>query len=68
MAQDYDKARQWWEKAAIQGYGDAQFNLGALYYNGNGVPQDIDKAREYFAQAAAQGDEAAKEALQKLGK
>jgi hypothetical protein len=32
------------------------------------VPKDIDKAREYFAQAAAQGDEAAKEALQKLGK
>lgn len=46
----------------------ALFNLGALYYSGIDVPKDIGKAREYFAKAAAQGDEAAKEALQKLGK
>ena len=61
-------ARNWYEKAAAQGDADAQYNLGVLYYNGEGVPRDISKAREWFEKAAAQGDESAKAALQKFGK
>ena len=30
-------------------------NLGATYYNGEGVERDIAKAREWWTKAAAQG-------------
>ena len=68
MAQDYARSAAWWEKAAAQGHTQAQYNLGVLYYNGEGVPRDISKAREWLEKAAAQGDESAKAALQKFGK
>ena len=71
MAQDYGKARAWFEKAAAQSYAKAQFNLGLLYANGKGVPQDINKARAWWEKAAAQTDDkeaqqAAQQALQKI--
>jgi TPR repeat protein len=53
--QDYAIARQWYEKAAAQGFAMAQFNLGCLYDYGQSVPQDYTKAREWFEKAAAQG-------------
>ena len=34
----------------------AQFNLGLLYANGDGVPQDYATARQWYEKAAAQGD------------
>ena len=34
----------------------AQYNLGVLYVNGQGVPQDLEKAAELFQKAADQGD------------
>ena len=52
---DYAKARQWYEKAATQGFAEAQFNLGAMYENGHGVRQDYAKARQWYEKAAAQG-------------
>ena len=55
IAQDYGKAREWYEKAAIQGYADAQNNLGLLYEKGLGVGRDYNKAREWYEKAAAQG-------------
>jgi TPR repeat protein len=30
---DYNKAAQWYEKAAEQGNADAQFYLGGMYYS-----------------------------------
>lgn len=68
MPQDINKGREWLEKAAAQDHARAQYHLGVLYRDGQGVPQDYVKARAWFEKAAAQGDEAAKEALQKLGK
>ena len=72
VPQDYAKARQWYEKAAAQGYTDAhvglkmladqgdpeaQFGLGLVYANGlYGVPQDFVKARQWYERAAAQGN------------
>ena len=44
------------EQAAAQGDAAAQFNLGVLYYNGQGVRQDYQKAREWWETAAAQGE------------
>ena len=43
------------KRKAEQGDADAQFNLGVLYYYGDGVPQDYAKARRWWEQAAAQG-------------
>ena len=56
VPKDYEKARQWYERAAAQGDMTAQYNLGLLYADGVGVPQDYKKARQLWEQAAAQGD------------
>ena len=40
VPQDYVTARGWYEKAAAQGDGMAQYNLGALYFYGHGVSQN----------------------------
>ena len=41
---------------AAQGNADGQFQLGALYLLGQGVPQDDAQAAKWFDKAAAQGD------------
>jgi TPR repeat protein len=56
VAQDYVKARDWYEKAAANGYANAMSSLGGLYENGQGVAQDYAKAREWYEKAAAKGD------------
>ncbi len=56
MAQDYAKAREWYEKAAAKDNADAMFSLGVLYEYGRGVAQDYAKAREWYEEAAAKGN------------
>ena len=34
------RPRAWYRRAAEQGHAPAQYNLGVMYYNGDGVPQD----------------------------
>lgn len=41
---------------AEQGEAFAQFNLGIMYYNGEGVPQNNVRAYVWWSVAAAQGD------------
>ena len=41
-----------------QGHAGAQSNLGAMYYDGEGVSQDYIQAHMWFNLAAVQGDEA----------
>ena len=53
------EARKWWLKAAEQGDAMAQANLGALYFEGEGVPQDYVTAYAWANIAAAQGNETA---------
>ena len=43
-------------RAADQGDADAQYNLGVMYSNGEGVPQDFTQAMAWYRQAADQGD------------
>jgi hypothetical protein len=43
-------------KAAAQGNAIAQFNLGLLYYSGEGVPQDYKRAAQWYQKAAEQGN------------
>ena len=50
-----DEALLWFRKAAEQGDAIAQFNLGLLYYYGDGVPQDYVKAASWYRKAAEQG-------------
>src|SRR5262245_40834445 len=66
VAQDYAKAREWFEKAAGKGDANAMVNLGLLYGNGHGVAQDYAKAREWFEKAAAKDNAEAKARLEQL--
>src|SRR5262249_38555217 len=53
VAQDYVKAREWYEKAADKGLSSAMVGVGGLYENGYGVAQDFTKAREWYEKAEA---------------
>ena len=48
------------QEAAEQGQAEAQFKLGLLYFNGEGVPKDFVRAAEWFRKAAGQGHTEAK--------
>ncbi|MFK7973586.1 MAG: tetratricopeptide repeat protein [Rickettsiaceae bacterium] len=54
VAQDYNKAKSYYQQAADQGDASAQYNLGNMYRNGQGVEQDYAKAKSYYLQAAEQ--------------
>lgn len=56
LENDPELAAGWFYRSAEQGYADAQFNLGLLYANGEGVELDASKAAELFKQAAEQGN------------
>jgi len=55
VTQDYDKAMEWYQKAADIDYLPAIHNVGYLYYHGYGVPQDYKKAFQYFSRASERG-------------
>lgn len=52
---DYATALKTFQSLAAQGHAGAQYSLGRLYADGQGVPQDYEKARQWYEQAAAQG-------------
>jgi TPR repeat protein len=52
---DYEKAYRLFKPLAGQGNAKAQYNLGVMYANGQGVPQDYAEAMKWFRKAAAQG-------------
>ena len=54
-AGDYKKEFRLLKGLAEQGDADAQFNLGIMYANGEGVPKDYAKAAYWFLKAAEQG-------------
>ncbi|HET7315372.1 SH3 domain-containing protein [Salinisphaera sp.] len=55
VERDYDKARQWYKKAAAQHYPRAEHNLGIMYKAGKGVPRDFGKAAQWFRRGADDG-------------
>ena len=57
VEKDPAKAVTWYLKAARQGYAKAYFNLGAAYYNGDGVPVNTDNSCAYFIFASDAGDD-----------
>ena len=54
--QDYAEAMHWYRKAAEQGNAIAQFNLGVMYSNGEGIKRDQTEAVKWYRLAAAQGN------------
>lgn len=52
---DLEIARTYYEQAAAAGHPKAQYDLGAMYEFGMGVPQSIEKAAELYHQAALGG-------------
>ncbi len=52
----YDKAFDWFSKAADQGNSDALYQLGGLYEWGNGVPESVEKAIWYYDRAKELGN------------
>ena len=53
--QDYKEAHRLILPLAEQGNASAQFNLGWMYYTGQGVPQDYKEAVKWYCLAAEQG-------------
>ena len=53
---NHAKAFEWYTKAAHQGFAAAQFYLGVMYEQGQGVRQDDQKAVEWYTKAANQGN------------
>lgn len=52
---DDRQAAAWYRKAAEQGQVFAQFNLGMMYFNGQGVAKDYSQAVAWSRLAAEQG-------------
>ena len=52
---DHATALREWQPLAKQGQAIAQYHLGLLYANGQGVPKDDAQARQWYEKAAAQG-------------
>jgi len=56
MPQDFSESFRWYCKAAAAGDQEALFNVGAAYYNGQGVEKDLVSAYALFNVLAANGD------------
>ena len=57
---DSQTAVRLWQPLAEKGQVDAQYNLGVMYYSGDGVNQDYAEAAKWFRKAAEQGDRQAR--------
>lgn len=55
LAGDYREAAKRFREAAGQGHANAQFTLGVMYYQGDGVDQDYKEAIRWYRLAAEQG-------------
>ncbi len=53
---DYATALREFRPLAEQGVAEAQYSLGVLYDNGDGVPQDYGQSRHWWEKAATQGE------------
>jgi hypothetical protein len=57
LQQDYVEAAQWYRKAAEQGDGDGQNDLGRMYQSGWGVDKDFAQAANWYRKGADQGED-----------
>jgi TPR repeat protein len=54
VPQSFELAAMWFYRAAIQGQGEAQYQLGMLYNKGQGVPRDYVLAYMWLNLSASQ--------------
>jgi TPR repeat protein len=59
-------AARWLKAAAEQSNVSAQFSLGILYFNGDGVPKNPVEAKKWLGLAASKGHPSAKFYLDRL--
>jgi len=64
VKKDPVQAKLWFELAALKGDSQAQYELGKLFYTGQGADKDYYNAREWWMESALQGN---LDAQQKLG-
>ena len=53
-------------RLAARGFPEAQFNVGVMYHNGEGVPQDFGEAAKWYQLAAKQGHALAQQRINEL--
>jgi TPR repeat protein len=63
---NWNKAAEWYIKAAAQSHVPAEIHLADCYNYGRGVPRDKTKAAEWYRKAAEQGDPGAQGTLAML--
>jgi TPR repeat protein len=56
VLKNYKLARIYWKPIAKEGNQNAQYLLGVMYANGQGVKTDFQKASHWFLKSALQGD------------
>ncbi len=56
VAKDWEKAFYWYQKSALQGFGQAQYMLGFCYFFGEGTAENKEQGFQWFRKAAQQGD------------
>jgi len=54
VSKDDKEAMNWYLRAAKQGYAKSQYNIGLMYYKGEGVKVDYEEAMKYFLLSAKQ--------------
>lgn len=68
LGRNYEKAIGFWLPAAARGTPDAQFFVGGLFLDGNGVSRDLIQSHIWFTRSADQGHQRAREQLDLLRK
>lgn len=63
MEQSYEKAAEYYQRAADKGIVSCMYKPGNFYENSVGVEQSYEKAAEYYRLAADQGYEKAVDSL-----
>jgi hypothetical protein len=64
VQQDNAEAVRLYRKAAEQGYLNAQYNIGVMCAEGQGVGEDLVQAYMWFSLVAASGDSTAKKNME----
>jgi hypothetical protein len=60
---NYTEAAKWYRMSAEEGYAEAQYELGAMYYGGEGITQNNSEALKWFRKSADQGNSDAQNSL-----
>lgn len=66
VKRNYKLAKGWFEKAAVKGLPDAQYNLGVMYENGEYVDKDYISAYKWFYLAKQNGNDHASRRMKAL--